>query len=145
MTLRGMSYSQSPETDSRPSSGCTDEYSFPASENPCLTCGACCAAFRVSFYWAESDEAVADSIPEDMTCQVAPLLCAMQGTDQPHPWCIALQGNPGVRAWCAIYARRPSVCREVKPSGQDGVANIWCDRARAIWGLPPLIPALTRG
>ncbi|HDN1328034.1 YkgJ family cysteine cluster protein, partial [Escherichia coli] len=21
--------------------------------NPCMTCGACCAFFRVSFYWAE--------------------------------------------------------------------------------------------
>ncbi|EAX0008081.1 YkgJ family cysteine cluster protein, partial [Salmonella enterica] len=21
--------------------------------NPCMTCGACCAYFRVSFYWAE--------------------------------------------------------------------------------------------
>ncbi|WP_142908916.1 CxxCxxCC domain-containing protein, partial [Klebsiella pneumoniae] len=23
--------------------------------NPCMTCGACCAFFRVSFYWAEAD------------------------------------------------------------------------------------------
>ncbi|MLR39642.1 YkgJ family cysteine cluster protein, partial [Salmonella enterica subsp. enterica] len=23
--------------------------------NPCMTCGACCAYFRVSFYWAEGD------------------------------------------------------------------------------------------
>ncbi|MBB8903342.1 YkgJ family cysteine cluster protein, partial [Escherichia coli] len=22
--------------------------------NPCITCGACCAFFRVSFYWAEA-------------------------------------------------------------------------------------------
>ncbi|EMK5322830.1 YkgJ family cysteine cluster protein, partial [Escherichia coli] len=22
--------------------------------NPCMTCGACCAFFRVSFYWAEA-------------------------------------------------------------------------------------------
>ncbi|MBR7358785.1 YkgJ family cysteine cluster protein, partial [Klebsiella pneumoniae] len=22
--------------------------------NPCMTCGACCAYFRVSFYWAEA-------------------------------------------------------------------------------------------
>ncbi len=25
-------------------------------ENPCINCGACCAYFRVSFYWAESTE-----------------------------------------------------------------------------------------
>ena len=107
--------------------------------NPCLTCGACCAAFRVSFYWAESDEAVAICVPADMTCPVAPLLCAMKGTDQPHPWCIALRGTVGVKVWCSIYERRPSVCQEVLSSGQDGLTNLWCDRARAIWGLPPLM------
>lgn len=104
-------------------------------QNPCLTC---CAAFRVSFYWSESDEAVVDSVPAEMTCQVAPLLCAMIGTDQPHPRCIALQGEIGAGVWCAIYGRRPSACHEVVPSGQDGQANRRCDRARARWGLPPL-------
>ena len=39
---------------------------------------------------------------------------------------------------CSIYEQRPSVCREVAPSGQEGVTNPWCDRARALWGLPPL-------
>jgi len=111
----------------------------------CLTCGACCASFRVSFYWAESDEAVADCVPAAMTCQVAPLVCAMRGTDGQHPRCIALEGNVGLGVWCTIYERRPSVCHEVTPSGQDGAANSWCDRAREIWGLPPLIPALTCG
>jgi hypothetical protein len=27
------------------------------SDNPCVSCGACCAHFRVSFYWAEADDA----------------------------------------------------------------------------------------
>ena len=107
--------------------------------NPCLTCGACCAAFRVSFYWAESDEAVANCVPADMTCHISPLLCAMKGTDQPHPRCIALQGDVGSSVHCTIYAQRPSVCHEVAPSGLDGTANVWCDRARAIRGLPPLM------
>ena len=108
------------------------------SPNPCLTCGACCASFRVSFYWSESDQAVADSVPAEMTCQVAPLLCAMAGTDHPHPRCIALLGDVGMSVWCTIYARRPSVCNEVVPSGLDGTVNVWCERARAMWGLPPL-------
>jgi Fe-S-cluster containining protein len=81
-----------------------------------------------------------DSIPADMICRVAPLLCAMKGTDQPHPRCIALQGEVGVSVRCAIYERRPSVCREVTPSGPN--ANTWCDRARVLWGLPPLMPIL---
>ena len=114
-------------------------------QNPCLTCGACCAAFRVAFYWAESDEAVAHCVPADMTCHIAPLICAMTGTDQPHPWCVALHGNVGVKVWCSIYERRPSVCQEVQPSGTDGLSNYWCDRARAIWGLPPLMPVDTGG
>jgi Fe-S-cluster containining protein len=117
-----------------------DAYPATRSQDLCLSCGACCAAFRVSFYWAESEEAAADSVPADMTCQLAPLLCAMKGTDQPHPRCIALQGIVGVSVWCAIYERRPSVCREVTPSGQNGTASFWCDRARIICGLPPLVP-----
>jgi Fe-S-cluster containining protein len=122
-----------------PSSVRADECSSADPQNPCLTCGACCAAFRVSFYWSESDETVTDSVPADMTYHMSPWLCAMKGTDQPHPWCIALQGNVGVSAKCAIYERRPSVCREVTPSGKTGAANARCDRARAHWGLPPLL------
>ncbi|RBD00840.1 YkgJ family cysteine cluster protein, partial [Xanthomonas oryzae pv. oryzae] len=26
--------------------------------HPCLTCGACCAYFRVSFHWSEADPAL---------------------------------------------------------------------------------------
>jgi len=109
-----------------------------SSQGSCLTCGACCASFRVSFYWSESDETVVNCVPPDMTCHVAPLICAMKGTDQREPRCIALQGSVGVGVWCSIYDRRPSVCHEVVPSRQDGVPNPWCDRARALWDLPPL-------
>lgn len=112
------------------------------SPNPCLTCGACCAAFRVSFYWSESSEDIADSVPTELTYHVAPLLCAMKGTDQPYPRCIALQGEVGTGVWCAIYGRHPSVCHEVVPWDPNGVANVWCERARAIWGLPRLMPIL---
>ena len=124
---------------------CVDAPPCSGSPDPCLTCGACCASFRVSFYWAESDETVACCVPAHLTCHVAPLLCAMKGTDQPHPWCVALRGSVGVSVRCSIYERRPSVCHEVLPSGQDGVANPWCDRARALWGLPPLGLALAGG
>jgi Fe-S-cluster containining protein len=119
-----------------------DAFSSGGSRDLCLACGACCASFRVSFYWSESDEATDGSVPAGMTCQVAPLLCAMKGTDQLHPRCIALQGTIGTGVRCAIYDRRPSVCREVTPSGQDGVVNIWCDRAREMWGLAPLLPMM---
>ncbi len=116
-----------------------DAFLSNGSQDLCLSCGACCASFRVSFYWSESDEATDGSVPAEITCQVAPLLCAMKGTDQPRPRCIALQGTIGTRVRCAIYDRRPSVCREVTSSGQNGMANIWCDHAREIWGLAPLL------
>jgi Fe-S-cluster containining protein len=64
----------------------------------------------------------------------------MKGTDQPHPRCIALRGVVGADVWCAIYERRPSVCRELMPSGRDGQPSFWCDHAREIWGLPRLVP-----
>ena len=35
--------------------------------NPCLDCGACCASFRVSFYWSEAE---ARGLPAEMTEQV---------------------------------------------------------------------------
>lgn len=109
-------------------------------QNPCLACGACCASFRVSFYWAEASSADEAAVPEDMTCQVSPLLCAMKGTDQPHPFCAALQGVVGSATRCAIYGQRPSVCREFVRAGLDGKPSPQCDRARAMWGLPPLLP-----
>ncbi|EJF2880940.1 YkgJ family cysteine cluster protein, partial [Escherichia coli] len=39
--------------------------------NPCMTCGACCAFFRVSFYWAEADDA-GGTIPARLTEQISP-------------------------------------------------------------------------
>jgi Fe-S-cluster containining protein len=103
-----------------------DGFSSTGLQAPCQTCDACCAAFRVSFYWAESDETPADSVPADTTCQVAPLLCAMKGTDQLQRRCVAVRGDVGVPVWCAIYVRRPSVCHEVAPSGHNGAADSGC-------------------
>ncbi|ENO4720751.1 YkgJ family cysteine cluster protein, partial [Escherichia coli] len=40
--------------------------------NPCMTCGACCAFFRVSFYWAEADDA-GGNVPVSLTEQISPL------------------------------------------------------------------------
>lgn len=106
--------------------------------NPCLSCGACCAYFRVSFYWGEGDDVEGGTVPVALTVQVSPWRRAMRGTEQPHPRCIALEGEIGRCVRCAIYERRPSVCREFTISGQDGRRNELCDRARQAWGLPPL-------
>ena len=108
--------------------------------NPCLGCGACCAAFRCSFYWGECDDATPGGVPVDMTGEMKPFRRFMKGTNQAPPRCVALAGEVGVDAGCAIYARRPSTCRRFVPSYRDGTPSEYCDRARAAHGLPPLTP-----
>ena len=64
----------------------------------------------------------------------------MLGTDAAHPRCVALQGTIGAAAHCGIYARRPSVCREVSPSWEFGTISPQCDKGRLAHGLPVLTP-----
>jgi len=102
--------------------------SAPA-DNPCLACGACCMAFRVSFYWAE---AAVRGVPDALTEQVNPHYLCMAGTNARNPRCAALQGPPGGPVSCTIYEQRPEPCREVQ------IGDDKCVRARARHGLPPL-------
>ena len=100
-----------------------------SSDNPCLTCGACCKTFRVSFYWGEILEL---GLPEAMTEQVTPHVACMAGTNAAQPHCVALgRGDAGPMA-CGAYAQRPSPCREVQ------VGDDKCNRARTHHGLTPL-------
>ncbi|MEX8506068.1 YkgJ family cysteine cluster protein [Leptothrix ochracea] len=97
----------------------------------CQHCGACCSAFRVSFYWAEAD---VFGLPEEMIERVTPLYSCMAGTNASAPRCVALTGTLGEGVSCSIYAQRPSPCREV----QTGDAQ--CLRARSLKGLDVLTP-----
>lgn len=108
--------------------------------NPCLTCGACCAFYRASFYWGETDESPSGIVPAEFTEQLNDFYCVMKGTNQPNPRCIALHGVIGENVSCLIYERRSSVCREFEASWAHGIPNERCDKARAAWGLPPLSP-----
>ncbi|MDR9891395.1 YkgJ family cysteine cluster protein [Pseudenterobacter timonensis] len=105
--------------------------------NPCMSCGACCAYFRVSFYWAEAEDG-GGSVPVHLTEPLTPFLRCMSGTNQRESRCAALEGSPGSATRCAIYENRPSPCREFAMSGEDGQVNEACNRARARYGLPPL-------
>ncbi len=96
-------------------------------DNPCLNCGACCAHFRVSFYWAE-----AEALDPALTEPLSPHLSCMRGTNQREPHCAALRGAIGGATACGIYEDRPSPCRELQ-AGDDK-----CLRARAHHGLPAL-------
>ncbi|MFY7864028.1 YkgJ family cysteine cluster protein [Roseateles sp.] len=95
--------------------------------NPCQQCGACCACFRVSFYWAEAPD-----LPDSLTEHLGSHFACMAGTNQTQPRCQALQGEVGQAVSCAVYVQRPNACREVQ------VGDEKCQRARHAHGLPPL-------
>ncbi|NBA95643.1 YkgJ family cysteine cluster protein [Pseudomonas sp. R5(2019)] len=108
--------------------------------NPCLSCGACCAHFRVSFYWGECASA-GGPVPDELVVQVAPNRVAMIGTESKPCRCVGLQGEVGKAVSCGMYEQRSSTCREFDASWYDGQHNGHCDTARAAYGLPPLVPA----
>lgn len=113
-------------------------------KNVCLNCGACCAFFRVSFYWREAEPAHGRRIPSDLVEEETEFYDNMQGTNQGHPYCAALRGKIGESVGCTIYRDRPSPCREFGIHWDKGRMQIdsgdleRCNRARAAWNLPPL-------
>ncbi|MCB9669126.1 MAG: YkgJ family cysteine cluster protein [Alphaproteobacteria bacterium] len=111
--------------------------------HPCRRCGACCSAFRVSFYWGEADDAYG-LVPAGLTVQVGRHLRAMVGTDRSPPRCGALLGDVGEAVACSIYENRSSTCRAFHPAWEDGIPNPECDRARTRHGLEPLTPETWR-
>ncbi len=113
---------------------------FPLSPNPCLTCGACCASFRVSFYRGEAVPGPG-AVPEELVESITPFRVAMKGTTTKPPRCVALAGTVGCEVGCSIYALRPTPCREFTASWAEGEALEACDEARRRWGLAPLTPS----
>jgi Fe-S-cluster containining protein len=95
----------------------------------CQQCGACCAHFRVSFYWAEAQLL---GLPDEAVSQVNRTMACMSGTGSWPPRCHTLAGDIGVHVTCTRYDQRPSPCRELQPGDEK------CNRARAAHGLMPL-------
>lgn len=93
----------------------------------CGRCGACCARFRVSFYWAEAD---ARGLPATLVEPIGPWYACMAGTNTAAPRCQALAGDVGEQVHCTVYAQRPATCRELQ-AGDDQ-----CRLARRHYGLP---------
>ena len=110
----------------------------PSMSHPCLSCGACCAAFRVSFHWSEAEPTLGGAVPVALTETLGAHQRCMRGTWAEHPHCIALEGTVGDGVRCTIYDARPSPCRELTMSWENGAHSPQCDRARARYGLPPL-------
>ena len=106
--------------------------------HPCLTCGACCAFFRVSFYSTERDQDRLQ-VPRELTVQIDSKESVMEGTNQiQSPRCVALTGEVAKDAHCSIYENRPSPCRKFEASYTYGLKEPRCDEARAAFGMPPL-------
>jgi uncharacterized protein len=77
----------------------------------CLTCGACCATYRVSFYAGECDYQAEGLVPTELVTPITPFMVCMQGTEKNPSRCVALQGTIGESIHCSIYANRSSTCR----------------------------------
>lgn len=101
-------------------------------QDACLSCGACCAYFRVSFYWAEGM-----NMPEHYTEPVTAVYSCMCGTNQSQPRCIALQGEVGQQVSCGIYELRSSSCKEVQ------IGDSQCNKARYAHGFIPIVQVET--
>lgn len=114
----------------------TDPVDCSPSDNPCIECGACCASFRVSFYWYEAE---ANGLPVAMTRQLTPFHSCMAGTETHPVRCTALRGEVGQPVSCGVYAQRPSPCREVQAGDEQ------CAKARHKHGLLPLRTLETAG
>jgi len=102
-----------------------------AAANPCMSCGACCAYYRITLY---ADEAVA--IPTEYLEPLQSEVFCMKGTNSYPPRCVALRGEVGQQVSCAIYENRPSSCREFNEYELDGTPNMRCFKLRGI--TPPV-------
>lgn len=110
--------------------------------NPCVGCGACCAYFRVAFYWREAEEKDSNHpVPPGSFVDLDSQWRCMRGTEVKHnPKCVGLKGRVGRDASCSIHAQRPSPCRDFTASFSNGRRNPRCDEARRAKGLRPLGP-----
>lgn len=108
--------------------------------HPCLSCGACCAAYRVAFHWSEAAPELGGSTPPQLTERLDPHRVLMRGTLSSPVRCVALRGDVGRDAHCSIYPQRPSPCRTLPVAWEHGEPSPQCDRARAAHGLMALQP-----
>jgi Fe-S-cluster containining protein len=105
--------------------------------NPCLSCGACCAYYRITFPEEDCNHLAGGYVPAELTAVSAKNRRLMLGTEDRNPRCIALEGCLGFQVKCTIYQSRPSTCRVFQRSWSQGAGNELCDRARLAYGLQP--------
>ncbi|MCB1910122.1 MAG: YkgJ family cysteine cluster protein [Rhodocyclaceae bacterium] len=116
-----------------------------SASNPCLACGVCCTRFRISFYWAEGDDAPGGFVPAALTEKLNHFMRCMKGSNSVNRRCVALEGEVGTAVACTIYHKRPTPCREFPVILECGTPNPRCNELRSEVGLPPLAgPVLPR-
>jgi Fe-S-cluster containining protein len=106
--------------------------------NPCQSCGACCATYRVTFPAEELDELPGGVVPLGFADLMGSIGAYMKGTERQPPRCVALRGEIGRSVGCSIYEFRPSACREFAPLASIGRGDQACNDARRRHGLAPL-------
>lgn len=114
-------------------------------KNPCITCGACCAYYKVTFYWGEMSEEIPNGVPSSLCERYNDYKAVMKGTNNAEPRCVALVGTIGKRVFCRIHHCKPSVCKEIEPSFKNGERETKCDKARLAYGLPLITPEYWKG
>ena len=111
-------------------------------DNPCITCGACCVKYQVSFYWGEAEPSEsAHPVPKEYFDDRSSFYRVLKRKKDSagNLRCIALEGEVGKKVGCGIYENRPTPCRDFNFSHEDGVTpEPRCDEARVSIGLLPL-------
>jgi len=110
----------------------------PRRDNPCRSCGACCATYRITLPRCERDTHPGGLVPSGHTQDYTPTTACMRENPDHPGRCIALEGTIGLAVICAIYDCRPSACRDFAPLAALGRSDDACDAARRRFGLPPL-------
>ncbi len=99
----------------------------PCQENPCQSCGACCAYSSNWPRFSTEDDAALALIPEQfVNAKLSGMRCEGER-------CSALSGEIGIKTACTIYAARPEVCRTCMPGDAE------CTMARRRFGMAALI------
>ena len=102
-------------------------------DNPCQSCGACCAYSQNWPRFTIEDDATLDLIPAKYVNE------RLSGMRCEGDRCSALTGEVGVTTSCAIYAVRPEVCRTCQPGDAE------CNMARRRHGLSPIVVPANAG
>ncbi len=90
------------------------------------------------------------TVPSHLTEELTPFYRCMKGTNQKKSRCIALEGEIGQTTICNIYELRSTSCREFGVHWENGNYHLFgedlerCNRARAAWNLPSLLPRAPR-